>query len=184
MTGWRPPPSAAQRVATQKLIRAAVGNFPAARAADPRVVRLGQGQRQLVQPWIVADHQRVDIALGQGLQAFDQLVPIGQIEFVLDQAARPRREPGQRQIEGLAGARRARAQHHIDAADRRRQIPADQPRRLAATPVQRPIAIRDILFPARFGMAQQVQQMHLGFLPERLVAMTLPRRHDRFTAAR
>jgi hypothetical protein len=42
-------------------------------------------------------------------------------------------------------------------------VPADPTRRLTATAVQSPLAILDILLPARLGVPQQVQRMHLRF---------------------
>ncbi len=94
-------------MATEKLARAAVGNFPEASALRAGRAGLGQGQRQLVQPGVVTDHQHVAVGFAQALQAQGQPVAVSEIELVLDQTARPRGEPGHRQLQRLAGARRA-----------------------------------------------------------------------------
>jgi len=60
---------------------------------------------------------------------------------------------------------------------------ADQPRRLAAASIQWPFVILGILLPARFGMAQQVQQMHRR-VPPKQDRLALSRRHDTSASAR
>src|SRR5262249_5111427 len=80
----------------------------------------------------------------------------------LDHAARLHQITGENQLHGLARPQGARTKYEIERARRRRKMPADPARRLAATAGQPSLVVFDIPLPARLGMPYQVQRMHGG----------------------
>ena len=144
------------------------GAGPSRKLAGPersqmRRIGLCERCRQLMQSRVVANQQHLADALIQLSQAIDQPIAFSKIKPPLDETWRRRRKFGECQFQGLASANRGRTQHQIDRPDGAEQMPTDELRRFAPALVQRPLVILDILFPARFRMAQQVQQVHPRF---------------------
>jgi hypothetical protein len=142
-------------------------------------VGLGQSQRKLMQSWIMSDQQNIkDSFVDQG-QALDQLVAVGEIKTIFDPAGWPPLRPSDHKLEGLASAHGARAQDEAYVADGTDQVLAHEPCRFPTALVQVSLVICDILLPARFRMAQQVQLMHWNSSRPGSIAGALLQVHDR-----
>jgi hypothetical protein len=89
-----------------------------------------------------------------------QSLASGKVQLVLDEASGLRGVLGEDEIEGLAGTPRARTEDEIERAQPCREMFADAACGLTAAPAQRSLVILDILLPARFCVAQQVQRVH------------------------